>query len=91
MAQDALSNVRNIGILAHIDAGKTTTTERMLFYSGYVRSMGDVHDGDTVRALTALLHAACVHFSARGIMAGHGLHATRAGAWHYDQLRGHHT
>ncbi|KAM6229820.1 ribosome-releasing factor 2, mitochondrial [Porphyrio hochstetteri] len=43
-----ISRIRNIGIMAHIDAGKTTTTERMLYYSGYIRTLGDVDDGDTV-------------------------------------------
>ncbi len=40
-----LSKVRNIGIIAHIDAGKTTTTERVLYYTGMVHRIGEVHDG----------------------------------------------
>ncbi|KAF2084104.1 P-loop containing nucleoside triphosphate hydrolase protein [Saccharata proteae CBS 121410] len=46
--QSGLHKTRNIGIIAHIDAGKTTTTERMLYYSGYTRRLGDVDDGSTV-------------------------------------------
>ena len=48
MARDvALNKLRNIGIMAHIDAGKTTFTERVLFHTGITHKIGETHDGES--------------------------------------------
>lgn len=66
-----LQNVRNIGIMAHIDAGKTTTSERILFFSGKTRKIGETHDGTAVmdsmaqeqeRGITIASAATTVHW-----------------------------
>lgn len=71
-----IERVRNIGIMAHIDAGKTTTSERILYYTGKTRKLGEVHDGNAVmdsmiqeqeRGITIASAATTVHWVNSGV------------------------
>ncbi len=80
MAQEVLKDlhkVRNIGIMAHIDAGKTTTTERILFYTGINRKVGETHDGASTTDWMAIIALSLALAGVAGWSASRAASATR--------------
>ena len=84
--QYSLENTRNIGIMAHIDAGKTTTTERILYYTGKIHKIGEAHDGaatmdfmvqEQERGIT--IHVRCNHLLLEG--QAHQYHRHARATW----------
>ena len=61
----SLENTRNIGIMAHIDAGKTTTTERILFYTGKTHKLGETHEGAATMDWTLFFYCLKKSFSSK--------------------------
>jgi elongation factor G len=73
MTVNTLSNVRNIGIIAHVDAGKTTTTERILYFSGTKHKVGDVDSGDTTTDFDPLERAKGITINSAAVSVDWGI------------------
>ena len=76
----SLEKTRNIGIMAHIDAGKTTTTERILFYTGINHKIGEVHDGAATMDWNVVLQSLPLQRLATGKIIASTL-STRQATW----------
>ena len=78
--QYSLENTRNIGIMAHIDAGKTTTTERILFYTGRTYKLGETHEGTATMDWMEQEQERGITITSSGAIAG-STSSTRRATW----------